>query len=79
MLLSPESKEWLKIIMESKEIPIKSHLLRIKLNALRRKVKHKLISPEEAIKELYDDCSRHSDIYRTDLYNLFQQLKVKHE
>jgi hypothetical protein len=79
MLLSPNSKEWLKLIMDSKESNVRSHLLKIKLNTLRRKVKHKLVTPEEAVMELYEDCTRHYDIYKTDLHNLFQEFNVKTE
>lgn len=72
MIPSPGRKEWMQLIMGIIDPPIASHLLKIKLHALRQKVKRKIIMPKAAIKELYDDCKANQDIYRKDLHQIFK-------
>jgi hypothetical protein len=55
------------------EPPIVSHLLKIKLYALRQKVKRKIISPKEARRALYEDCKINQDLYRRDLHQIFRR------
>lgn len=71
MLPPIERKEWLELVMGTLDPPITSHLLKIRLNTLRKKVKRKMISSDEAVLELYNDCMSYQDIYRNDLHTIF--------
>jgi hypothetical protein len=73
MIPSIQRKEWLELIMGSFDPPISSHLLKIRINTLRKKVKRKLVTPETAVNELYDDCKKHQDIYKNDLFTIFKR------
>ena len=75
MLPSIENEEWLKIVTGSVNPQIHSHLLKIKIATLKQKVKRKMITPEEAVRELYGDCVRHQDIYQKDLHQIFKKEK----
>lgn len=73
MVPRPEKKEW-RYLLEGKLNPfLTSHLLKIKLNTLRQKIRHKMISLEDAVKDLHHDCELHEDIYMKDLHKIFTQ------
>jgi hypothetical protein len=78
MLPASDRKEWLELIAGSIDPPLSSHLLKIRLSTLRKKVRLKLITREEAARELYKDCLSHEDIYRNDLYVIFRQESAKY-
>ena len=64
------------MIIRPDDPPVSSHLLKIKINTLRRKVQHNFISADEAVKELYLDCKMHENIYKKDLYKIFENEQV---
>lgn len=77
MLPSLKQKEWLQLVMGNIDPRISSHLLKIKVNTLRQKVRRKMVSAEEAASELYEDCKKHQDIYQNDLHLIFKKQKNK--
>lgn len=54
---------------------ISSHLLKMKLNTLKQKIRRKIITPETAARELYEDCATHEDLYMKDLHVIFKSVK----
>lgn len=77
MIPSQKKKEW-RYLLEGKLTPhLTSHLLKIKLNTLRQKLKRKMISLEDAILDLHHDCELNEDIYMNDLHKIFHQTHHK--
>ncbi|MGD2034863.1 MAG: hypothetical protein PVF73_07400 [Bacteroidales bacterium] len=71
MIPSIKHKKWLELLL-SPDIPeIRNHSMRLKLNAVKRKIKTGRITPEEGAKEFFNECNNHYELYRSDLLRIF--------
>lgn len=75
MIPSIDRKEWFELVTGSSDPGITSPLFKIKVSILRRKVIRKVLTPEQAVKELMKDCEKHYVFYRQDLHKIFGKKK----
>ena len=78
MLPSIRRKEWRELVTGSIHPTIQSHSLKIKLSIIRKKVERGMISPENAIMELFVECKTHFNTYKNDLYQIFPVETPEH-
>ncbi len=71
MIPPVDRKEWYGLVTGSLEPRLSSRLLKIKLSLLRRKVNRGILTPRQAIEELFKDCDKNYDIYKQDLQLIF--------
>jgi len=72
MIPSIKRKEWREFLLREDTPYLISHSLRLKLNGIKRKIKSGSISREQGVSELYNECKKNYDLYRSDLHWIFE-------
>ena len=75
MIPSIDRKEWYGLVTGSIEPRLSSRLLKIKLSLIRRKVNRGILTPRQAVVELFKDCDKNYDLYKQDLQVIFGNRK----
>jgi hypothetical protein len=78
MLPSIRRKEWRELVTGSIDPTINSHSLKIKLSIIKRKVERGLMSPDNAVMELFVECKTHFNLYKHDLHHIFIMENAEH-
>jgi hypothetical protein len=68
--------EWSELVTGIKNVNLSSHSLRIKINILRKKIQNGNMTSELAVEELYNDCKKHYDLYKNDLFMIFPKVLI---
>jgi hypothetical protein len=71
MIPSIKRKEWRELLLREDTPNLTSHSFRLKINTTKRKIRSGLISREQGIRELYNECRKNYDLYRSDLHRIF--------
>ncbi len=71
MIPSIKRKEWRELLLRPDTPNLTSHSLRLKLNGIKRKIQSGSISQEQGIRELYNECRKNYELYRSDLHRIF--------
>ncbi|MBN1598526.1 MAG: hypothetical protein JW894_09550 [Bacteroidales bacterium] len=72
MIPSIKNKGWRELLLETGKYNISSHLLKMKLNAIKKRLNLGALSLEQAINELYKECADNPDLYQNDIYQIFK-------
>jgi len=71
MTITTSRTELYRLISNTENIEVTSLSLKIKINKLKRKILAGQLSEEAAIDILYNDCIDHYELYKSDLYRIF--------
>ncbi len=77
MLPSIHQKEWLQLLTDTEEPAVYSYLLQNKIRSLRKRLKLRMLTLQEAVSELYAHCEANYPLYQTDIFKLFYREKIK--